>query len=68
LPKTFFHQEVGEMIIDETPIQERNQDLTIVRWTIIEEKQMNKVNLGTKENVQQVKMNASLSNRLSHNI
>jgi hypothetical protein len=29
---------------------------------------MNKVNLGTKENVQQVKMNASLSNRLSHNI
>ncbi len=56
------------MIIDETPIQERNQDLTIVRWTIIEEKQMNKVNLGTKENVQQVKMNASLSNRLSHNI
>ncbi len=56
------------MIIDETPIQERNQDLTIVGWTIIEEKQMNKVNLGTKENVQQVKVNASLSNRLSHNI
>ncbi len=22
LPKTFFHQEVGEMIIDETPIRE----------------------------------------------
>jgi hypothetical protein len=68
LPKTFFHQEVGEMIIDETPIQERNQDLTIVGWTIIEEKQMNKINLGTKENVQQVKVNASLSNILSHNI
>jgi hypothetical protein len=28
LPKAFFHPKVGEMIIDETPAQERIQDLT----------------------------------------
>jgi hypothetical protein len=37
LPKYFFHPEVGEMIIDETPIQEQVQDPTIVGWTIIKE-------------------------------
>jgi hypothetical protein len=48
------------MIIDETLAQERIQDLTIARWTVIEEEQLTKVNLGTKEDVQQVKVNASL--------
>ncbi len=58
--ETFFHPEVEEMIIDETVAQERIQDLTIARWTVIEEEQLTKVNLGTKEDVQQVKVNASL--------
>jgi hypothetical protein len=35
------------------------QDLTIASWTIIEEEQLTKVNSGTKENVQEVKMNVS---------
>ncbi len=47
---------VGEIIIDETPIRKRVQDLTITNWTIIKEEQVTKVNMGTKENVQQVKM------------
>ncbi len=36
-PKIFFHLEVGEMIIDETPIWGRIQDLTIIGWIVIEE-------------------------------
>jgi hypothetical protein len=50
-PKIFFHLEVGEMIINETPIQEQVQDLTIVGWIVIEEEQLTKNNLGTKENI-----------------
>jgi hypothetical protein len=37
LPKTFFHPKVGEMIIDETLVQERVQEQTIVSWIVIEE-------------------------------
>jgi hypothetical protein len=40
LPKTFFHLEVGEMIIDE-----------ILAWVKNEEEQLTKVNWGTKDNV-----------------
>jgi hypothetical protein len=39
------------MVIDETLTWERMQDLTIVGWTLTEEEQLNKVNLGIKENV-----------------
>jgi hypothetical protein len=48
------------MIVDETLVRERIQDLTIASWIVIEEEQLTKVNLGTKENMQQVKVNASL--------
>jgi hypothetical protein len=46
------------MIVDEIFPQEQVHDLTIT-WTVIEEEQLIKVNLGTKENVQQVKMNST---------
>jgi hypothetical protein len=39
------------MIIDETPTREQVQDLTITSWTIIKEKQLTKINLGTKKNM-----------------
>jgi hypothetical protein len=39
------------MIIDETPIWKWIQDITIVGWTITEEEQLTKINLGTKKNV-----------------
>ncbi len=37
LPKTFFHLEVGEMIIDETFVRERVQEQTMINWIVIEE-------------------------------
>jgi hypothetical protein len=40
------------MIVDETPLQEWIQDLTIALWTITKEEQFIKVNLSSKENVQ----------------
>jgi hypothetical protein len=43
---------MGEMIINETHVQEWIQYPTIVGWTIIEEEQLTKANLGTKEIVQ----------------
>ncbi len=52
LHETFFHLEVGEMIVDETPTREQIQDLTIAGWTITKEEQLTKIKLGTKENVQ----------------
>jgi len=50
---------MGEMIIDETHVWEWIQEVTIASWTITKEEQLIKVNLGVKENVQQVKVNAS---------
>jgi hypothetical protein len=51
LLETFFHLEIGEMIVDETFFQEQIQDLTIASWTITKEEQLTKINLGTIENV-----------------
>ncbi len=48
------------MIIDETPIQERIQDLTIASWIVTKDEQLTKINLGTKDNVQLVKVNSTL--------
>ncbi len=48
LPEAFFHQEVGEMIIDETHVWEQIQDLTIVDWIETGDEQLTKVNLGTR--------------------
>ncbi len=48
---------VGEMIIDETFAWKKIQNLTMVGWKIIKEEQLTKINLGTKENVQQMKVN-----------
>jgi hypothetical protein len=39
------------MEIDDAPIQIRVQNLCIARWTIIEEEQLTKINLGSKENL-----------------
>jgi hypothetical protein len=56
LLENFFHPKVGEMIVDEAPTQEQVHDLTIVGWIVTKEEQLTKVNLGTKENVQQMKV------------
>jgi hypothetical protein len=51
---------MGEMIVDETPIHEQVQELTITSLIVIEKEQLTEVNLGIAENVQLVKVNASL--------
>jgi len=40
------------MIVDETLVWKQVHDLTIARWIVTKEKQLTKINLGTKENVQ----------------
>jgi hypothetical protein len=48
------------LTIDETPIHEKVQNLHIVHWTITKEEQLTKMNLCTKENLQQMKINIDL--------
>jgi hypothetical protein len=48
------------MDIDEKHARIRIQSLHITRWTIIEEENLTKINLGYEENLQQVKINANL--------
>jgi hypothetical protein len=66
LLETFFHPKVGKMIIDETPIQKQIQDLTIVGWIVTEDEQLTIINLGTKDNVRQVKVNFSLESFITY--
>lgn len=47
-------------MFDETPIQEQLQYLTIASWIVTEEQHLIKINLGTKENVQLMKVNFAL--------
>ncbi len=46
------------MATDKTPIHVRIQNLRIVGWTIA--KELTKINLGSKENMQQVRINIDL--------
>jgi hypothetical protein len=48
------------MEIDEKHAWIKVQSLHITRWTIIEEDNLSKINLGSKENLQQVKISADL--------
>jgi hypothetical protein len=52
----FFQTEVGEMEIDEMHVRIKVQNLCIACWTITKEEQLTKINLGFKENLQQVKI------------
>jgi hypothetical protein len=47
LPETFFQHEVGKMEIDEMLAWIRVQNLHIVGWIVIKEKQLTKINLGS---------------------
>jgi hypothetical protein len=68
LPKTFFQLEVREMEIDKTLVRIRIQNLCIARWTITEEKQLIKIHLGSKENLQHVKINGDLEPVVCHQL
>ncbi len=61
LPKTFFQLEVGEMEIDKTFVQIEVQNLCIVGWIVIKEKQLTKINLGFEKNLQHVTINVEIT-------
>ncbi len=65
LPETFFQHEVREMEIDKMPAQIRVPNLCIVGWTFTKEKQLTKINLGFKKNLQQVKISVDLEHVVS---
>jgi hypothetical protein len=48
------------MEIDKTFAQIRVQNLCIVGWIVTKEEQLTKVNLGSKKNLQHVKINVDL--------
>jgi hypothetical protein len=56
------------MEIKETLAQIKVQKLRIARWTIIEEEQLTKINLGYEESLQQVKINVDLKPFVSHQL
>ncbi len=60
LPLTYFQPKVGEMEIDKTPTQIKVQNLRIAWWIVNVEVQLTKINLGFKENLQQVRINVDL--------
>jgi hypothetical protein len=46
--------------VDETPTKIKAQGLQIIRWTLIEDQQLMKLNLGIDAKSQMVKINAQL--------
>ncbi len=60
LPKTFFQLEVGKMEIDKTFARIRVQNLCNVGWIVTKKEQLTKVNLGSKKNLQHLKINVDL--------
>ncbi len=54
LLETFFQPKVREMEIDKTLARIRVQNLHITGWTVIEKKQLTKINLGFEKNLQHV--------------
>ncbi len=59
-PKTDYHHNQTNIELDETPTKIQLQNLHITCWTLIE-KQLVKLNLGTKANPQCIKVNAQLT-------
>jgi hypothetical protein len=56
------------MEIDETLAQIRVQNLRIAGWIVIEEEHLTKINLGSKENLQQVKINVDLKTIVNYQL
>jgi len=64
----FLKLEVGEMEIDETLARIKVQILHIIKWTITKRKKLTKINLDSKENLQQVKINVDLKPIFSYQL
>ncbi len=53
----YIHQP-GNVVVDEIPTKIKAQGLLIARWTLIEDQQLMKLNLGIDVEPQMVKINA----------
>jgi hypothetical protein len=56
--KTYYSHQPRSVTVDETPTKIKAQELQIVRWMLIENQQLMKLNLGTNAEPQMVKINA----------
>jgi hypothetical protein len=54
------------MEIDKTPTRIKVQNLHIAGWTITEEEQLTKINLGFEKNLQHVKISVDLEPIVNH--
>jgi hypothetical protein len=59
--KTYYHHSQDDIQVDEAPTKIQVQNLQIVGWTLIEEQQFVKLNLGIKANPQYIKVNSQLT-------
>jgi hypothetical protein len=46
-PETYYSHQLGSVAVDETPTKIKAQELQIVGWTLIQDQQLMKFNLGT---------------------
>ena len=60
-PDHFYSFEEGDIEVDETPAREKVKKLKIASWTLPESEQLRKINLGTEEEPQYLKINAAIS-------
>ncbi len=57
-PKTYYKHQLGSVEVDETLAKKKAQGLQIVGWTLIDNRQLMKLNLRIDVEPQMVKINA----------
>jgi len=57
-PEMYYNYQLGNVAMDETPTKIKAQELQIARWTLNENQQLMKLNLGTDAKPHMVKINA----------
>jgi hypothetical protein len=57
-PETYYSHQLGSVIVDETLAKIKTHELQITRWTLSEDQQLMKLNLGTNAKPQLMKINA----------
>jgi hypothetical protein len=62
-PETYYGHQLGNVVVDEIPTNIKAHGLQITKWTLIEDQQLMKLNLGTDAKPQMVETNAQLETR-----
>ncbi len=58
--ETYYSHQLGSLIMEETLAKIKAQELQIARWMLTKDQQLMKLNLGTNEEPQMVKINAQM--------